>query len=185
MSKNSKTNILREILKNRKTYLIVLVGLLIIALFDFIRMLLFDDQKSLESFIVSHIMSTIFTVLLIIQLMWLEKTAQAPILVKQKQLQKFNPTNAIVSFICSLIPLPLMIYCLIVSGGSENKNGPGAVWWLFVGYAVSVGIPVFLLWLFCGIIGLKTSKRKLALVSLIIKPIGYLIICVLSATLNH
>ncbi len=183
--KKNKTGIFTRIFRDKKTYLILLVVLLVMALFDYIRMLLFDDQKSFRLFITSHIVSIIFVVLLIIQLLWLREDEQTSASVKQRPSQNLKPAKAIISFICSLIPLPLLIYCLIVSGGSGKENGPGAVWWIFVIYATTAGIPVFLLWLICGIKGLNTNMRKLALTSLIIKPVADLIIVVLLTILDH
>lgn len=169
---------IKKILENKNTYLIILIILLVIMAFDFIRMLSFDDQIRLWPFIAGHSASIIFIFLLVIQMARLEKISQVSKLPNSQLLPKYSSSNAIVSFICSLIPLPFLIYCLII-------NYSPLVGFLFAAYFITIGIPASFLWLVCGIIGLKTGKRKLALASLILRPVGILVIVALSAILNH
>lgn len=76
---------------------------------------------------------------------------------------------SILSIIATIIPIILWVYCLIVSGGSQSENGPGAVWWLVVMYYWSLGIPLAVISIKFGIAGLKTSLRWLSIISLLLK----------------
>lgn len=84
--------------------------------------------------------------------------------------------NAAVSLVCATIPIILFSYCLIVSGGSSNEGGGGAAWWLLAVYYWTVGVPLCIIWLVCGIFGLKAKNNKLAIFSLILKPISVILL---------
>lgn len=73
------------------------------------------------------------------------------------------------SIVATIIPIILWVYCFIVSGGSANENGPGAVWWLMIMYYWSLGIPLAAISIAFGIVGLKTSLRWLSIISLLLK----------------
>ena len=81
---------------------------------------------------------------------------------------KKNGLSSIVSLIGAMIPLLLIAYCLIISGGSTSEAGAGAVWWLMIIYYGSIGIPMLIISIILGIVGLKTYRRKLAVLSLCI-----------------
>ena len=76
---------------------------------------------------------------------------------------------SILSFVAAIIPIILWIYCFTVSGGSMSENGSGAVWWLAVLYYWSLGIPLAIISITFGIIGLKTSLRQLSIASILLK----------------
>ena len=180
---HEKTGFLSRIFSSEKTYLAILIVSIIIVAFDFIRMLLFDNQKDLWSFILVHI-SLIFVIILsVIQLLRLKGISKKPALFTSQWSSKFS---AIISLICSPIPIIFIICCLIVFGDSMNKPGGGDAFALTVAsYYMIIGFLVFSLWLVCGIIGLKTSKRKLAIISLTLRPVGFLIIAIVIAILGH
>ena len=180
---NKKTGFLSRIFSSEKTYLVISIVFIIIIVFDFIRMLLFDNQKNLWSFILAHI-SLIFVIILsVVQLLRLKGAPKKSTLFASQWLLK---NSAIISLICSPIPLIFIICCLIIFGNSMNKPGGGDAFALaLAGYYMMIGFFVFLLWLVCGIIGLKTSRRKLAIISLTLRPVGFLIIAIVIATLGH
>ena len=45
---------------------------------------------------------------------------------------KLKPRSvwAVLSMVCSMIPVILWAYCFMASGGDTQENGRGAVWWL-------------------------------------------------------
>lgn len=181
IANNKKTGFLSRIFSSEKTYLAISIVFIIIIVFDFIRMLLFDNQKDLWSFILGHI-SLIFVIILsVVQLLRLKGASKKSALSASQWLLKYS---AIISLICSPIPLIFIICCLIIFGDSMNKPGGGDAFALaLVGYYMMIGFFVFLLWLVCGIIGLKTGRRKLAIISLILRPVGLLIIAIVVAVL--
>ena len=183
IANNKKTGFLSRVFSSEKTYLVISIVFVIIIVFDFIRMLLFDNQKNLWSFILAHI-SLIFVIILsIVQLLRLKGASKKSALFTSQWLLK---NSAIISLICSPIPLIFIICCLIIFGDSINKPGGGDAFALVLaGYYMMIGFFVFLLWLVCGIIGLKTGRRKLAIISLTLRPVGFLIIAMVIATLGH
>lgn len=86
---------------------------------------------------------------------------------------------SVLSIVATIIPIMLWIYCLIVSGGSTSENGPGAVWWLIIMYYGSLGIPLAVISIAFGIIGLKTSLRWLSIISLSLKAVMIIAIILL------
>ena len=90
---------------------------------------------------------------------------------------------SILSIIATIIPMILWVCCLIVSGGSASENGPGAVWWLMIMYYWSLGIPLAVISIAFGIVGLKTSLRWLSIISLLFK--ATMIIAILLLLLAH
>ena len=82
------------------------------------------------------------------------------------------------SIISACIPIMLIVYCLIYSGGSLSEASDGAVWWLLIIYYWSVGIPQFILSLVWGISGLVKEKNKLAILGIIIDLIPLIIFLV-------
>lgn len=74
-----------------------------------------------------------------------------------------------VSFVTAVVPVILWVYCLVVSGGSLNEGGSGAVWWLMIIYYWTIGIPLAIISVVSGIKGLKTGLWKLAILSLLLK----------------
>lgn len=183
IANNQKTGFLGRIFSSEKTYLAISIVFIIIIVFDFVRMLLFDNQKDLWSFILAHISLIFVIVLSVVQLLRLKGASKKSALFTSQWLLK---NSAIISLICSPIPLIFIICCLIIFGDSMNKpGGVDAFALALVGYYMMIGFFVFLLWLVCGIMGLKTSKRKLAIISLILRPVGLLIIAIVIATLGH
>lgn len=186
MASDKKTGVLSKIFRSKKTYFTILIVSAIIIVFDFTRMLLYDNQKNVWLFILAHATLIIIIVLAIIQLLRLKRISRKPVSPTPQWPSKFRSNSAIISLICSPIPLIFIICCLIVFGDSINKPGGGDAFALaLVVYYMIIGSLVFLLWLVCGIIGLKTSKRKLAIISLILRPVGFLIIAIVIAILWH
>ncbi len=183
IANNKKTGFLSRIFSSEKTYLAISIVFVVIIVFDFIRMLLFDNQKDLGSFILAHI-SLIFVIILsVVQLLRLKGASKKSASFTSQWLLK---NSAIISLICSPIPLIFIICCLIIFGDSMNKpGGVDAFALVLAGYYMTIGFFVFLLWLVCGIIGLKTGRRKLAIISLALRPIGFLIIAIVIAALGH
>ena len=76
---------------------------------------------------------------------------------------------AVLSMVCSMIPVILWTYCLIASGGDTQENGRGAVWGLIFFYYFTVGFPLSGLSIVFGAAGLNTRLYWLARISLYIK----------------
>ena len=76
---------------------------------------------------------------------------------------------AVLSMVCSMIPVILWTYCLIASGGDTQENGRGAVWGLIFFYYFTVGFPLSGLSIVFGAAGLNTRLYWLARISLSIK----------------
>lgn len=104
---------------------------------------------------------------------------------KKQENPKYNiKAYSIIAFIAAIIPLLLWAYCLIVSGGSFNENGPGAVWWLLVMYYGSIGIPLAIASICFAAAGLKTKYKTLATISMVTKIITIIIIACIFAVPN-
>lgn len=84
-----------------------------------------------------------------------------------------SPANAVVSLVCAIIPLMVYVYYLIEWNPSYSGDQSG---WIVVIYYWTVGIPIFLVWLICGILGLNSKQQKLAIISLLLKPIDTIVL---------
>ena len=76
---------------------------------------------------------------------------------------------AVLSMVCSMVPVILWAYCFIASGGDTQENGRGAVWGLIFFYYFTVGFPLSGLSIVFGVAGLNTRLDRLARISLSIK----------------
>ena len=76
---------------------------------------------------------------------------------------------AVLSMVCSMIPVIIWTYCFITSGGDTQENGRGAVWGLIFFYYFTVGFPLSGLSIVFGVAGLNTRLGRLARISLSIK----------------
>ena len=76
---------------------------------------------------------------------------------------------AVLSMVCSMVPVILWAYCFIASGGDTQENGRGAVWGLIFFYYFTVGFPLSGLSIVFGAAGLNTRLDRLARISLSIK----------------
>ena len=88
--------------------------------------------------------------------------------------QKNNSTNSVVSLICAIIPL-LLLLITFFSSASSKSSGANQSGLLFFIYICTIGIPLLLVWLICGILGLKSEKKTMAIISLIIGPICFIL----------
>lgn len=88
---------------------------------------------------------------------------------KQKQDRK---VWSILSITATIIPIILWTYCWKVSGGSTSENGPGAVWWYMIFYYWTLGIPLAVISVAFGIVGLKTKYRWVSIISLLLKVVS-------------
>lgn len=85
---------------------------------------------------------------------------------------------SILSIIATMIPILLWGFCEIViatNGGDRSESGAGAIGWIMVMYYWTLGIPLAIISIAFGIVGLKTSLRWLSIVSLSLKAIIYFI----------
>ena len=91
---------------------------------------------------------------------------------------KNSSVNSVVSLICALIPISLyFLYSIFVlSNPRSNADQSG---WIIVIYYWTIGFWLIPVWLICGVLGLKSKKRKMAIISLVIKPIGIAIFALL------
>lgn len=76
---------------------------------------------------------------------------------------------AVLSMVCSMIPVIIWTYCFIASGGDTQENGRGVVWGLIFFYYFTVGFPLSGLSIVFGAAGLNTRLDRLARISLSIK----------------
>ncbi|MBR2710113.1 hypothetical protein IKF02_00550 [Candidatus Saccharibacteria bacterium] len=88
---------------------------------------------------------------------------------------KNNFASSVISLTCAifLTLVPTVIYISEKQSppqGGEDLRGFGALL-----YYIFAGIPLFLAWLIFGILGIKSSKCKLAIVSLVSVPIYFII----------
>ena len=88
---------------------------------------------------------------------------------KYAYLGKPRSVWAVLSMVCSMIPVILWTCCFMESGGDTHENGRGAVWWNVIGYYFTVGFPLAGLSIVFGAAGLNTRLYWLARISLSIK----------------
>ncbi len=98
------------------------------------------------------------------------QSSEAAMEAKQKQAKDYRKW-AKWSIVFTMIPIVLWVTCLIISGGDGSENGPGMVWWFMVMYYWSFGVPLAILSIIFGIMGLKSDLRWLSIVSLLIKTV--------------
>ncbi|MBR3144151.1 hypothetical protein IKF12_03090 [Candidatus Saccharibacteria bacterium] len=91
---------------------------------------------------------------------------------------KNSSVNSVVSLICALIPISLYFYysIFVLSKPRSNTDQSG---WIIVIYYWTIGFWLIPVWLICGVLGLKSKKRKMAIISLVVKPIGIAIFALL------
>ena len=93
---------------------------------------------------------------------------------------KNSSANAVISLACAIIST-LILFALDNNVKQPHLGGGEDIRGLEFLYYPIVGIPLFLVWLICGILGLKSSKRNLAIISLVIKPISLICLMLISA----
>lgn len=96
----------------------------------------------------------------------------------QKQHEK-SKKQAIFSFILSVIPIILILYCLITSKGSVSEDGEGAVWWLLIMYYWTLGFPLLITSVILSISSIKTKNNVLAYISLLISALPFIALALL------
>lgn len=149
-----------------------------ILLFATIFFIVFGLAAGFTNVIAEVFASVVLVVLLVSQVFSIRKLSQLSPSVNLRQVFKRSSVNADLSFVCSLFPNCYYLCYLIVYGKSiMNGTGAGIVFWV---YYYTIGIPLFLIWLICGILGLKSEKRSLSIASLIIKPVSILIFILIS-----
>ena len=96
----------------------------------------------------------------------------------QSELEKYSKNssaNSVVSLICALVPiLVYFLYSVDIMQKPRNSISDQSGWVIVI-YYWTIGIPIALVWLICGIHGLKSKKRNLAIFSLIIQPVGLVV----------
>lgn len=114
--------------------------------------------------------------------------ASSPTSINKRRKHRSNPSNnnhpknssanSVVSLVCAIIPIILYsVYFIHIL--SRPVSGTDQSGWILVIYYWTVGFPLALAWLICGILGLKSKKRKMAIASLAIKPIGLVVFILL------
>ncbi len=93
---------------------------------------------------------------------------------QSSSIQKNSPANSVASLVSAIIPL-ILLAITFFSSLSSNKSGANQAGMLFFIYYCTIGVPLALVWLICGILGLKSEKRTMAIVSLIIGPISFIL----------
>lgn len=96
--------------------------------------------------------------------------------VKSSKEKKDCRAWAIVSFVATMIPIILWSYCLLASGGSRTENGSGSAMALIFVYYCTAGIPLAVASIIYGKMGLDTSLRWLANLSLWLKSIMIIVV---------
>ena len=91
-----------------------------------------------------------------------------------KTIQNNSSGNSIISLVCAIIPIVLYALCTINIYSSPYSNADQSPMVIVI-YYWTIGFWLALVWLICGILGLKSEKRSMAIASLIIKPIGLII----------
>ena len=85
---------------------------------------------------------------------------------------------SILSLFLSLIPIALILYCYIYSGGDLSENGNGVVFWYVMIYFGTIGLPLAFLSIFLGIKSFKTKKTLLSALGIIIGALPFLVIII-------
>lgn len=98
------------------------------------------------------------------QNIFLRPVANDSDVVQTKRPQKLGrKVWSVLSIIITMIPILLLSFCFIISGGDQG------VWWLMIMYYGTLGIPLAVMSIVFGMLGLKTSLRWLSIVSLLLK----------------
>ena len=89
-------------------------------------------------------------------------------------IEKNHKWAAVVSFITAVIPIILITYALIDALKKPHSVTSGLALWLYYG---TIGFPLLVISIICGIAGIKSSKKVLACIGLILAvlPIVFLI----------
>lgn len=104
--------------------------------------------------------------------------AEGGSIVSGSKLVKNSSVNSVVSLVCALIPIALYLWysVFIFSKVPLDTHQYGLI---IVVYYWTIGFWLVPVWLICGILGLKSEKRTMAIVSLVIKPIGLILFAIL------
>ena len=104
--------------------------------------------------------------------------AEGGSVVSGSKLVKNSSVNSVVSLVCALIPIALYALLLIfVSSRPHSSTDQSGL--ILVIYYWTIGFWLVPVWLICGILGLKSEKRTMAIVSLAIKPLGLILFAIL------
>lgn len=79
---------------------------------------------------------------------------------EQMKIYKKSEKRGKICLILSLIPIFLILYCFIESGGDTSEAEDGAVWWLVIVYYMSVGIPLAITSIICGLKSNEVQVNK-------------------------
>lgn len=72
-----------------------------------------------------------------------------------------NKNLSIAAGLCLLAAVLIFVFCELISGGSGNENGPGAVWWFFAFFGIPsafAGVALFLIGIFYELVKGKSVK---------------------------
>ena len=138
---------------------------------------------------ISFIAFIIFLILTIVERSALKRAKNASNSSDENIMAETSPRTygsgpAIASLVSAIIPLVIIGICVIASAGSTNENNGGAIWWILVIYLWTAGFPLFVVWLICGLAGLKSPRRRLAIISLAILPSGTALLILISFLIN-
>ena len=163
---------------------IVHIAITVIAVMIFFITKFVGTTSSLSSSLIIELSMVIFIGLYIwalIEIIEIKESKRTQLITKNNPDTKLEETiknkkYSIISLIATIIPIGLLLFCLIYSGGSFEENGRGVIWFYLIMYYGSIGIPLTVVALVNGERGLKTKYRKTAIASIAIKIIHITVI---------
>ena len=99
---------------------------------------------------------------------------ESTIVSSYNKLEKDHRWAAIISFITAVIPIVLIMCAIVDAIKKPHSVASGLALWLYYG---TIGFPLLVISIICGIAGIKSSKKVLACIGLILAvlPIVFLI----------
>jgi len=82
----------------------------------------------------------------------------------QIKLENRNRKFAYISLFTGMLPIILFIYCLLLS----RADVKGTSWLLLIAYYLTIGIPLSIVSIAFAILGLKSKRKMVSIMSLII-----------------
>lgn len=83
------------------------------------------------------------------------------------------------SLLLSLIIVFVIAICFVLSAGSFDEGGSGAIWWLAIFYCWTIEPPLIIASIILGVIGLNEHNKIPSYISLAINAIKILLVVIL------
>lgn len=79
--------------------------------------------------------------------------------------------SAIIGFCLALVPYIVAFICFALAGFNLASEASSVVWWILIAYVATAGVPVLIVSIIFGLFGLRTLRKTLSIIGLILDVI--------------